>query len=427
MVFGIVVAAAIGCQENLAGGAACPTLCPDTLTVHDTVFVGSQGIDTAVTVSNMPPLGSEQSILISNFNQGAERIRSVAVLRFDSLVRVYPDTDTTKPPEYFYATDSAHLAINVTQNADSTKDTLYVQDTTTFSVYDVDLAQSDFDTSGLGAKFGGTPIGVRTVPRDSVKGKLLIPLDSTWFSQHVTAGKRIRLGVQVTSRRDVRVRIGTLEAGGVSSLEYYGKYDTLSTFVQQVANTRPTGTPFLLSLADFQLVLSGTPPADPSLLAVGGMPSSRAFIRFNLPPSLVDSLQTTIIRANLILHQKPNLFFISGDTIQLVTNVVRATSDVLSIPAATLLSVDPSTLSITNMPAQTLFPSEASTDTIPLVSLFVIWKKESPVRTQRAIVLQSSGETIDPRQYFFYGLGAPDSLRPRLEVTYIPNSSFGLP
>jgi hypothetical protein len=46
---------------------------------------------------------------------------------------------------------------------------------------------------------------------------------------------------------------------------------------------------------------------------------------------------------------------------------------------------------------------------------------------QRALVLQSSGEGRDARRFLIYTNTAADSLRPRLHLTYIPRSGFGLP
>ena len=76
-----------GCQENLAGGAACPALCPDTLTIKDTVLFAAQALDTDLTVPGSPPLGTELALLVANYEQGGDRLVTGVVLRFDSLQR----------------------------------------------------------------------------------------------------------------------------------------------------------------------------------------------------------------------------------------------------------------------------------------------------------------------------------------------------
>ncbi|MBK5188197.1 MAG: hypothetical protein JJD97_08110, partial [Gemmatimonadaceae bacterium] len=75
---------------------------------------------------------------------------------------------------------------------------------------------------------------------------------------------------------------------------------------------------------------------------------------------------------------------------------------------------------------------QTRTDTLVLVSnsanLVTLWRAEGPRIMQRAIVLQSSGEGRDARRFLLYTNSAvPDSLRPRLHLTYIPRSGFGLP
>jgi hypothetical protein len=77
-------------------------------------------------------------------------------------------------------------------------------------------------------------------------------------------------------------------------------------------------------------------------------------------------------------------------------------------------------------------PFETRSDTIALVSraasVVSLWRTEGPVRMQRAIVLQSSSEGHDARRFLIYSNTAlPDSLRPRMHLTYIPRSGFGLP
>jgi hypothetical protein len=48
----LALLALAACKEDLAGGAACPTLCPgQTLEVHDTVLVAEQVFDTTAVIN----------------------------------------------------------------------------------------------------------------------------------------------------------------------------------------------------------------------------------------------------------------------------------------------------------------------------------------------------------------------------------------
>jgi hypothetical protein len=175
-------------------------------------------------------------------------------------------------------------------------------------------------------------------------------------------------------------------------------------------------------------VVKGTPPPPAGLLAAGGIPSSRIYLHVAIPTQLVDS-SATIVRANLIVHRAPNPYFSSTDSLRLQSRLVRATPAVTDLYTATLLSVDPNAL-VSGVVVPTFLenPGRAAADTIPLVSIFGLWKAEGLARAQRAIVLLSSNEGLDPRQYYIYSMDAvPDSLRPRILISYIPRSGFGLP
>ena len=164
------------------------------------------------------------------------------------------------------------------------------------------------------------------------------------------------------------------------------------------------------------------------VLAVGGLPSSRVYLRFNLPQALIDS-STTIVRAMLLLHQRGDSSFADVDSISLTPRVVIASPSVTDISKAAILLAEPTTLPL---PAVRMNPSETRIDTLVLVSnssnIVTLWRAEGPLLMQRAIVLQSSGEGRDARRFLLYSnTAAPYSLRPQLHLTYIPRSGFGLP
>jgi hypothetical protein len=109
--------------------------------------------------------------------------------------------------------------------------------------------------------------------------------------------------------------------------------------------------------------------------------------------------------------------------------VVIAAPGVTDIGKAAGLLADPTTLTLRSIIANPFTPA---VDTIPLVSgkgsVVVFWRAEGPLKVQRAITLVSSGEGLDPRRFIYYSPSAADpSVRPRLRITYIPRSGFGLP
>jgi hypothetical protein len=439
--FGLALLALAACQENLSEGAACPSLCPgQQLEVHDTLLVADQVFDTTAIVNGMPPLGTETQLLVARYKDAqGDSIISGAVLRYDSLQRLFPRTDSTKPAHPVVSVSAASLQFS------STPDTSLIRDSVRFEVFDVDANVPDLDTATIRQLFTSRPaLGTLNVNKDSVSTLHSVSLDTAFVRQHVTSGTRIRLGVRIFSYghdSTGNAQVGILPISSTSSstgtqtgpsLQYEGHaavadtVDSLSFVNYSVSKS--SGGPEFKYLANYQLVLKGSPPAPPNVLAVGGLPSSRIYMRFNLPSALIDS-STTIVRATLILHQQGDPNFSRVDSISLTPRVVIAAPGVTDISKAAILLAEPTTVPLT---AVRMNPNETRTDTLVLVSrsanIVTLWRAEGPRLMQRAIVLQSSGEGRDARRFFLYTNNAPeDSLRPRLHLTYIPRSGFGLP
>lgn len=423
LVVGAVVLVA-GCQEDLTNGAACPALCPDTLVVKDTLLPADVVIDTAITVFGFPPFGTEAPIVVADYERNGQRVRTAAVVRFDELVRESNGSDD------FETVDSAALVLKIAPPPPGMDSVLVPDTSVTILVYDVDTAAMDLDTAAVRARFASEPIASRTITRDSLgTGTVEIPLDSGFVAPRVRDEEgRIRLGITVQSARGARILVGTSDGGAPASIHYVGIVGPDSVAETVTANTdEKKGLP-IPTLADYMIVLQATPAPPDGALATGGIPARRAFIRFKLPPELIDSA-VTVVRANLELHQIASPSFPSSDTLHLLPFVVRATPAVTNIATASVIVAIPGQIDARfAVPLVTVSPAVAQVDTIPIVNLFRLWRQEGPEAAQRAIVLETSGEGLDPRQYFFHSTtAAVDSLRPRLRVTYIPRSGFGLP
>ncbi len=437
---GVVLLALAACKEDLAGGCASPSLCPgQQLAVHDTVLVATEVIDSAAVVTGMPPLGTETGLLVARYGDSrGDSVVSGAVLRFDSLQRVFPQADTTKAPLPLVSISSASLQFT------STPDTSLVRDSVRFEVIDVDANVPDLDTATIHQLFITRPaLGTLNVNSDSLSLQHIVPLDTAFIRQRVTAGGRVRLGLRVYSygagaTGSVAVAVtpvtSTTVAGGRtgSTLVYEGHTapaDTVDSLAfTNFSASKSSGGPEFKYLANYQLVLKGSPPAPPGLLPVGGLPSNRVYLRFALPSALIDS-STTIVRAALILHQLRDSTFVDPDSITLTPRVVVASPLVTDVTKAALLLADVTTIPLVGVRVN---PGETRSDTISLVSrtasLVSLWRTEGVTKMQRAIVLQSSGEGHDARRFLIYSNAAfPEDLRPRLHLTYIPRSGFGLP
>jgi len=438
---GVALIVLAACNEDLAGGCASPSLCPgQQLEVHDTVLVATEIIDSEVVVNGMPPLGTETGLLVARYGDSrGDSVVSGAVLRFDSLQRFFPQVDTTKPGRPLASVSSASLQFT------SAPDTSLIRDSVRFEVIDVDADVADLDTAAIHQLFITRPaLGTLNVNKDSLAVQHIVHLDTTFVRQHVTTpGGRVRLGVRIfsyghDSTGSAAVAITpiastTAATGQSGSTLVYEGHTAVADTVDSLAFTnfsvsKSSGGPEFRYLANYQLVLRGSPPPPAGVLAVGGLPSSRVYMRFDLPSVLIDS-STTIVRAALILHQRGDSIFADPDSISLNPRVVIASPIVTDVSKAVLLLADVTTVPLLGVRVN---PSETRSDTIALVSraasVVSLWRTEGPQRMQRAIVLQSSSEGHDARRFLIYSNTAlPDSLRPRMHLTYIPRSGFGLP
>jgi hypothetical protein len=362
-------------------------------------------------------------------------------MRFDSLQRNFPQVDTTKPLVPVIRVSSASLQFT------STPDTSLIRDSVRFEVIDVDANVADLDTAAIHSLFLSRPaLGTLNVNKDSLAVQHVVKLDTTFVRQHVTTpGGRVRLGVRIFSYGSgstgsaavaiTPVSSTTAATTGVtgSTLVYEGHSTVADTadslgFTNFSISKSTSGGPEFKYLANYQLVLRGSPPAPAGLLPVGGLPSNRVYMRFNLPSVLIDS-STSIVRATLILHQMGDPTFSNVDSISLTPRVVIASPVVTDISKAALLLADPTTVPLLSVRNN---PNQIRADTLALVtraaSVVTLWRAEGPTKMQRAIVLTSSSEGHDPRRFLIYtNTALPDTLRPKLHLTYIPRSGFGLP
>jgi hypothetical protein len=173
-------------------------------------------------------------------------------------------------------------------------------------------------------------------------------------------------------------------------------------------------------LHEYQIVLRGTPPPPPQILAVGGLPAQRTYIRLTLPSRLVDSV--TVVRAALVLTQAP----VRGRTDDTVKAAVQASISV----ARELLDVGRAALLVRStfgLVEQNRAPRDSGLVRFELAGTIPIWRQTPEEELPRAIVLRSARETEFPSEFHFYSSEAPASLRPRIEISYVPRVDFSLP
>lgn len=403
--------AVAACSEDLAGGAACPSLCPgQNVSVLDTTF-DAVALDT--TILGVPSIGAEGQLWLAT---RGDTVDARAVIRFDSLTSRFTKAGADSA---ITVIDSAYIMLQV--NVTGTRRTAPVR----IDVYDVDTTAADTTTAALQPLFrpdrliGGTTFDTAQV-KDSVK----VFLNNARLLAKITAKQRLRVGLRATSAAAVELTLGSLEGAQTPVLRYDPaptdtSIDALT--VLPLSNT-PTNQPQLQSdLADYTVVFAAPPPPGSELLSVGGIPARRAYLRFDVPSRIIDS--STVLRATLLLTQRPNRTIDPTDSILVVPQLVVAGEEVTDVTRASVL------LSAFALDSLRYAPGDSGVREIEIVAALRTWSLAgtSGLQQQRAVVLRSSREAFSPFEVLFFSRDAEASVRPRLRVSYALSTSFGIP
>ncbi|MGQ0714097.1 MAG: hypothetical protein ACT4PJ_10235 [Gemmatimonadaceae bacterium] len=414
-----IAAAVSACAEEFEGGAACPVLCPESgFEILSDTLEAVVVLDT--TLRGYPLPGEENQLtLMQRFGSG-DTIITAGIVRFDFIPKTIPVGTNDSTP--VVKLDSAVLRVNTVALDTLTNRDTVKQVPVTIEVYDVDTAATDFDTAAVRARFRPeTLLGTYTVRRDSLPDTLSILLDTAAVRARVQAG-RLRVGLRIRSGESMQVAIRSTEGGGPLFLAFRARSaagDTLTRTIAPASSSSGTAGD-VPALRDYLIVLRGTPPPPPSVLAVGGLPANRAYIRLSIPPRLVDSV--TVVRAALVMTQAP----VRGRTDDTVRGAVEAN---ISIARAVL---DPGRaalllLSRPGLSDRLLTPQDSGLVRFELAGTIPFWRLTPEDEMPRVIVLRSSREGHFPSEFYFFSNEAPANLRPRIEISYVPRVDFSLP
>jgi hypothetical protein len=427
------VLAVDGCTERLEGGRACPILCPDqNVELRDTL-VAAVALDT--TLGSFPPIGEEPQLLLTS---RGDTLETRIIIRYDTLPTTYrpPGSPTTDAP--IEMVDSARLAIRLHFPARDENQTV------TIEAYDVDTTVADGGASDTVAatmlplfrpdRFLGSltfrPADLRTDPVTDSTAR--IPIDSAYLLAKIQAKARLRVGLLVRAAGSTE-----LVFQGVALRSQELTFKVSPDAAVALGRTGPySATPterFIANaLSDFVIVAKKRPADTPAeVLAIGGIPGRRAYLRFDLPRGIVDS--TSVVRATLLLTQYPNRLAAHGpDTISLYPQPVSASEQVTDLTkAAALLTpifADP-WRSIFRLDSLRTAPEDSGAVAIEVVGAIQVWRGTPPEQVTRALVLRVPGtsEGVVPDELYFYSTEAPAAFRPRLRIVYGPRVGIGLP
>ena len=406
------------CDEQLEGGAACPLLCPGHSTkVQDTTFFAVE-LDTSI--AGFPSIGSELQFFIASLG---DTLQTRGIVRFDSLPQTFRHSNSAVDSNIVYVDTGAFVRLSIVK-----PDTVGAP--TTIEVYDVDLDGAE-DTDPTAVRSAFTPdrlLGSRTVPADSLKDSVRVPIDPAKLLGKIqSSNDRLRIGLRVMSTTSTRLTV--VSSNGATT---YGHSGPLLIFRPSADTTVPLATmlprsltpaePFVASsLADY-LVVTKAPPDPPSnVIRVGGLPGRRAYFRFNIPSRILDS--SNVVRATLFLTQRPNgLAPGPRDSVALEPFTVTAGPAVTDIARALLFLT-----SLGKTDSTRLVAADSGTRSFELINFVRAWRSTTAERTPRALALRVTTESLTAGQIDFFSIEAPVTVRPKLRLTYLPQQAGGLP
>lgn len=408
------------CTEKLDTGASCPLLCPgQEIVIRDTVIEPAYVLDTSLV--GYPIQGLEFPLLLS---ARGDTMDVRAVIRFDTLQRSYtPRGDTLQP---ITTLDSAFLSLRLYANGFAIPQQFFVD------VYDVtDTTLVDSLPLTLVPLFAPERL-IGSIRYDSAtfndSSRVRIPLDTTKLREIVTnPGRRLRVGLQVRAAVSTQFKVTPYSPNGDGpALEYRVSPDTAVRRVTGLAPSSNTPlTPVFVAgdFVDYSIVVDAPSVLAAGTFAVGGLPGSRGYLRFELPRWLTDSV--AVLRASLELTQDPVRGPSDRDTLRLLTHLVVANETVTDLRrAATLITASGL---FTN--TLRLVPRDSGVRVLEMNSLVRQWGLvDSTANIPSAIVLRTDSEGSSPAVARFFALDAADpSVRPRLRISYTPSKTFGRP
>lgn len=306
-----------GCEQKLLSPADCPTLCPGgSLVMRDTVLTPVSGLDSSFT--GYVAKGDGGSILASS---GMAASDDRAIIRF--LPR--DTTVTLRDTARTYTVDSVAILLGLVARDTSLR-------SLRLAVYRLPARIDSTTTFGqvIAAMTDSTLIDSVAVPDTVRSGTIRLSIKGDRLSRVAIPAADsgvLAIGVAVANPAGTGVRLGSSLGGAAAPVFVtYARANIADTTLQRQQIPR--------NAAFSSWVTRPTPPAGPDLLVVGGAPSSRALIRFQLPRRLRDS--TSIVRATLELVPSRPLYGLPFDPVAVavrgIVADVGAKSPILSQP-----------------------------------------------------------------------------------------------
>jgi hypothetical protein len=399
----VALAAVItGCQERLTAPAECPALCPggSQQLVDTVVSPRSPGGDSTFGLpSGYVERGGGRALLVSN---GLPASEDRAVYRFDVRTDSIRVRDTLRK----YDVDSVTLSLSIVAR-DTLINGLQVQlfrlpptvdSTATFA--EIEAAMTPDKLIQTIAVPDSVNTGLLTT---TLQGAAMAPVELPPGGDSVLA-----MGVRIVADAPTGVRLGSLVGGNAATFTSYVTLDVPdTTSIRKQSMVR--GTKFNTFVTESPLVPSDT------LLTVGGEPSSRSLLRFELPPSLLDS--AFVVRATLELIP--------------ATPILGLATDVATVQAAAVVSdlgaKSPLTTEIALTITDTLPAVQSDTVRLEVTNLVQRWQLDRARPQAIFLRLGPESEGASFSRAVFGSSRSPSIGAPRLRITYQRSFPFETP
>lgn len=403
------------CTERLDNTVGCPLLCPQGAVDIQTVTIDAVVLDTTVSALRAP--GADELMLLAS---RGDTLDTRVVIRFDSVSASYrPDASAEEEPITEIHDAVLRLRVNTVGGI--------LPDPTTIQVFNVDADTPDTAFSALLPLFTperlvgeGTFTAGELAEADSIR----IPLDGGTLLPIIESTGRLRIGLRVSGPGSIEFQVLATESGQPAQLSFRPAADTAVARVTYAPSSRTPPAPVELqaNLADFVIFAAIPPVGAVTDLNAGGIPARRSYLRFVIPSSILDS--STVVRATLLLHQRPNPTFGATDTMGVTTHLVLAGAAITDIARAATLTAAPA---ITAIDTLLIVPAEGGERAIDIATFVRFWRGVEPEDTPHAVVLASARENGSALEARFFSIEAAAELRPRLRISYTPLQPPGLP
>jgi hypothetical protein len=393
----------MACQEELTGPADCPALCPGgSSAVIEEVVSPITGADSSFRGYVQP--FSAAGLLASN---GLEGYETRAIMRFARR----SDTVTVRDTARTYTIDSVAFGFNLLAR-DTTLPGLRLLLYRIPASVDTTTTYAEVDPAFVPGNLIRTIVVDDSLRRGSVR-TVLTGADLNGVVIPAADSGVLALGIRIDSPDTTGVRIGS-SASGTGGV--FVTYATLNVPDTGTARLRT----FSLAAPFNSYVTPPQPVPDTTLLVVGGEPSSRALLRFALPPHIRDS--AILVRATLELTPVAPIAGLLTDPARLQAREIRFDAGAKSPVGATV-----GRLGLFPLPTDTI-EAGATTVNLEVVRLMEPWL--SPTTRPSAMVL-SFAPDIEAASFsrpVFYSTRAADpAVRPRLRISYLRRFPFENP